>query len=120
MALHDRENRSLRWLAFGYLAGLGGAILDWGGRWLPHWLSMGLFIEAAPIGYACFYISIAAFVRRGERARWLWVLLLGAALPIFLYCGVAGQMNWSATLQDFLLAVETGFATLLLLATKDR
>jgi diguanylate cyclase (GGDEF)-like protein len=120
MALQDRENRSLRWLAFGYLAGLAGAILDWGGAWLPHWLSMGLFMEAAPIGYACFYTSIAVFVRRGERARWLWVLLLGAALPFFLYCSVRGPMLWSATLQDFLLAVETGFATLLLLATNDR
>ena len=120
MALHDRENRSLRWLAFGYLAGLAGAILDWGGRWLPHWMSMGLFMEAAPIGYACFYISIALFVRRGERARWFWALLLGAALPLFLYCSVAGHMNWSATLEDFLLAVETGFTTLLLLATHDR
>ncbi len=120
MAIHDRENRSLRWLAFGYLSGLGGTILDWGARWLPHWLSMGLFMEAAPIGYACFYISIAVFVRRGERARWLWGLLLGGALPFFLYCSIAGRMDRSAMLQDFLLAVETGLATLLLLATNDR
>ncbi len=120
MALQDRRSKSLRWLAYGYIAGFGGALLDLGGRWLPHWLSMGVFMEAAPVGYACFCISVAHFTRRGIRLRWLWLLVNLGALPFFLRWSVTGHMSASATLQDGILAVETGLTALLLLSTHDR
>jgi len=120
MALQDRSSRSLRWLAYGYIAGLGGAVLDLGGRWLPHWLSMGVFMEAAPAGYACFCISIALFIRRGIRLRWLWLLVNLVALPFFLRWSVTGHLSASATLEDGILAVETAVTALLILKTTDR
>jgi diguanylate cyclase (GGDEF)-like protein len=120
MALQDRSSKSLRWLAYGYIAGFGGAMLDLGGRWLPHWLSMGVFMAAAPVGYACFSISVAHFTRRGIRLRWLWLLVNLGALPFFVSWSVTGHMSASATLQDGILAVETGLTALLLLSTNDR
>jgi diguanylate cyclase (GGDEF)-like protein len=121
MALQDRANTSLSWLAFGYISGFTGAMLDLGGRWLPHWLSMGLFMEAAPVGYACFCVSVAHFVRRGIRTRWLWLLVVLGTLPFFLTWSVTtGHMSASATLQDSILALETAVTSLLLLTTADR
>jgi diguanylate cyclase (GGDEF)-like protein len=120
MALQDRTNKSLRWLAFGYVSGFCGALLDLGGHWLPHWLSMGVFMEAAPIGYACFYTSVAHFVRRGIRTRWLCLLLVLGALPFFLTWSVTHHMGASATLQDAILALETALTALLLFTTSDR
>jgi diguanylate cyclase (GGDEF)-like protein len=120
MALQDRNSRSVRWLAYGYIAGCAGAALDLGAQWLPHWLSMGLFMLAAPIGYGCFYTGVAYFVRRGIRVRWLCFLMILAALPFFLDWSVSGRMNLSATLQDGLLAVETAFTAVLLVTTSER
>lgn len=119
MALQDRANRSLRWLAFGYLAGLGGAVLDLGGHWLPHLLSWGLFMEAPLIGYGCFYVSISFFVRRGQWGRWVPGVCIVAALPFFLVWALSGQLDRSATLQDFVLAVETAMTVGLLVTTRD-
>jgi diguanylate cyclase (GGDEF)-like protein len=120
MALQDRSNKSLRWLACGYIAGFAGALLDFGGRWLPHWLSMGVFMEAAPVGYACFFIAVAHFVRRGLRAGWLWLLIVVVALPFFLHWGVSGHMSASSALQDSILAFETAITALLLFIVTDR
>jgi len=120
MALQDRANRSLRWLAYGYISGFAGAVLDLGGHWFPHWLSMGVFMEAAPIGYACFYSSVALFVRRGIHARWVCLLFILGVLPFFLSWSVTGHMSASATLADAILAVETALTAALLLMTFDR
>jgi diguanylate cyclase (GGDEF)-like protein len=121
MALQDRANRSLRWLAYGYCAGLGGAILDWGGHWfaIPHFLSRGLFMEAPILGYGCFCVSISLFVRRGRRGRWFPAFCIVAALPFFLVWALSGHLDRSATLQDFMLALETALTVALLLLTVD-
>jgi len=120
MALQDRGNKSLRWLAYGYISGFAGAILDMGGHWLPHWLSTGVFIEAAPIGYGCFYTGVAHFVRRGIRARWFCLLLILGGLPFFLSWSVSGRLNSGAALQDGILAVETALTAVLLVTPSDR
>jgi diguanylate cyclase (GGDEF)-like protein len=120
MALQDRANKSLRWLAFGYISGFAGAMLDLSGHWLPHWLSMGVFMEAAPIGYACFYTSAAQFVRRGIRSSWLLLLIVTGALPVFLLWSVTGHMSASATLQDAILSFETALTAILLFSVSDR
>jgi diguanylate cyclase (GGDEF)-like protein len=125
MALQDRGNKSLRWLALGYLSGFAGAMLALSGHWhpgghaLPRWLSMGLLKEAAPIGYGCFYAGVADFVRRGIRVRWFCLALVLGALPFFLSWSVTGHWSASATLEDALLTVETGLTAILLLTTSD-
>lgn len=119
MALQDRANRSLRWLAFGYCAGFAGAVLDWGAHWLPHLLSWGLVMEAPLIGYGCFYLSIAIFVRRGLAARWIPAILAVAAMPFFLVWSLSGQLDRSSTLQDFCLALITALTVVLLVTTLD-
>ncbi|HVT97853.1 MAG TPA: GGDEF domain-containing protein [Acidobacteriaceae bacterium] len=120
MAIQDRENESLSWLAGGYVVGACGSLLDLGGRWLPHWMSMGLFMEAAPIGYACIYTSVAVFLRRGIKGRWLWLLIALGALPFFLRWSATQNLSASATLVDGILAVQTAATSLLLLSTTDR
>jgi diguanylate cyclase (GGDEF)-like protein len=120
MALQDRANISLRWLAWGYVAGAIGAFLEFGSHVLPHWLSLGVSMEAAPLGYACFYMAVASFVRRGIRARWLWLLVLLAALPFYLRWSVTLRLDLSSTLQDSILALETACTTVLLLLINDR
>jgi diguanylate cyclase (GGDEF)-like protein len=120
MALQDRANRSLRWLAFGYISGAIGAFLEFGSHVLPHWLSDGIFMEAAPLGYACFFMAVACFVRRGIRARWLWLFVLLATLPFYLQWSVTGSFSASSTVQDATLAIETACTALLLIITNDR
>lgn len=120
MALQDRANRSLRWLAFGYVAGAAGAFLGLGYHVLPHWLSDGLYMEAAPLGYSCFFMAVACFVRRGIRARWLWLSALLATLPFYLQWSVTGRLDRSSTLQDATLAVITASTAILILLTRDR
>ena len=120
MALQDRDNESLRWLAWGYIAGFLGALLDLGGHWLPHWLSMGVYMEAAPAAYACFFISVAYFVRRGIRGRWLWLIILTAALPFFVRWGTTANMSASGVLHDSIVALESACTAWLLVSTVDR
>jgi diguanylate cyclase (GGDEF)-like protein len=120
MALQDRANPSLRWLAWGYIAGSAGAVLDFGVHILPHWLSWGLSMEAAPVGYACFFMAVACFVRRGIRARWLWLFLLLATLPIYLRWSATHSLDASSTLEDATLCLETACTAALLLIANDR
>jgi hypothetical protein len=71
MAASDRTNRSLRWLAYAYVAGFAGGIFEMGGRFLPNWISVPLATLAAPVGYACLHAGIVHFVHRGARTRWV-------------------------------------------------
>jgi diguanylate cyclase (GGDEF)-like protein len=120
MAMQNRDNAGLRWLALGYISGLTGAVLDFGGHWLPAWLSPGVSMEAAPVGYACFHACAVQFVRRGWRTRWLSVLLAGGSLPFFLLWAHREHMSQSATLQDFILAVQTLMTSVLIVGGADR
>jgi diguanylate cyclase (GGDEF)-like protein len=124
MALGDRANRSLRWLAFAYVAGFGGALLDLASHFfgprLSHWFSLGLVMEAPVVGYACLFAAVAAFVRRGERARWLCFGLAAATLPFFLAWSHPHTISRSATLQDGILAVDTALAVVLLFSASER
>jgi diguanylate cyclase (GGDEF)-like protein len=125
MAAMDRSNRSLRWLACGYIAGLTGGIFQFADQLLPGWISVPFYMIAAPVGYACFHASIVAFVRRGERTRWVSVALLGGSLPVYLYLSMPwmnahfAQMDRISTLSDFTLAVQTMLSAWLLLSTVD-
>jgi diguanylate cyclase (GGDEF)-like protein len=125
MAAMDRSNRSLRWLACGYIAGLTGGVFQFADQLLPGWISIPFFMIAAPVGYACFNASIVAFVRRGERTRWVSIVLLAGSLPVYIYLSMPwmnahfAQMDRISTLSDFTLAVQTMFSAWLLLSTVD-
>ena len=119
MALQNRENISLRWLALGYVSGLVGGILDLGSRWLPVWLSLGFGMAAAPVGYACFHACTVQFVRKGWRTRWISVVMLGAALPFFIVWCHRDGLSKSATLADFVLAVQTLLTVIVILSSSD-
>jgi diguanylate cyclase (GGDEF)-like protein len=119
MAFKDRENRSLRWLAFGYLSGVLGGLLQLGHHLVPAWASLGLFLEAAPIGYACVHAGIVCFVGRGSRTRWISVFLIAATLPLYLLWANPAQIIRSETVADLVLAVQTSLTAGLLLTTRD-
>lgn len=125
MAAMDRSNRSLRWLACGYIAGLTGGIFQFADHLLPGWIAIPFYMIAAPVGYACFNAGIVAFVQRGERTRWVSLVLLAGSLPVYIYLTMPwmnahfAQMDRISTLADFTLAVQTMFSAWLLLSTVD-
>jgi diguanylate cyclase (GGDEF)-like protein len=124
MAINDRCNRSLRWLACAYLAGFGGAVFDWAGRWLTEWIPLTFGILAAPIGYSCLHAGMVEFVRRGARTRWISAVMLAVTLPLLMLWSAPGgshvpEFGRMTTLADFFLAVQTAFSAWLLLSTRD-
>ena len=119
MALHDRENRSLRWLAFGYLSGLIGGVLDFTRSYLPAWLGIGLTMEAVPVGYACFYAGLTLFVHRGAESRWLVAGLAVLTLPFHIYWSESHSLVQSLALLSLTLAMQTSITVWLLLRTSE-
>lgn len=120
MALHDRENRSLRWLAFGNAAGLVAGVLQFGEHVLPLWASLGLGFACPLVGYACFYVGLALFAKRGLALRWVSIAMLAASLPVFLSGFSYHHLDISSTVQDLGLAIQTTLSLWLLLTTRDR
>jgi len=122
MAVIDRGNVSLRWLAGAYVAGFCGAAFDWASPVLPDWLSITFSTLAAPVGYACLHAGFAAFVRRGARTRWVSVAMLAISLPLYLKWSIGQhleQIDRITTLADLCLAVQTALTAWLLLSTRD-
>ena len=119
MVLKDRGNRTIGWIACAYLAGLVGGLLQLGHRILPDWAPLGLFMEAAPIGYACLHAGIAHFVGRGARTRWIPVALIALTLPLCLLWSNPAQAVRGETLTDLVLALQTSLTAWLLLSTRD-
>ncbi|SNS93088.1 diguanylate cyclase (GGDEF) domain-containing protein [Granulicella rosea] len=121
MAWDDRENRSLRWLACAYVAGLVYGVAGLAGHALPHWLRVTVMMEATPIAYAFHYAGVAHFLGRGKRLLWISAAMAIVSLPFYLYMGLAGN-GWSAelsTLNDLILALQTTLTAWLLFTTSD-
>jgi diguanylate cyclase (GGDEF)-like protein len=125
MALRDRDNLSLRWLAYAYLSGLAGTLiqitnhLPYTAHLLPLWIGRGLYMEAVPIGYACIHLSIIHFVHRGARTRWISLALILASLPLYLLWSGHAHAAQSSTLSDLVLSLQTALTAWLLLSTND-
>jgi diguanylate cyclase (GGDEF)-like protein len=119
MALQNRKSPSLRWLAFGYTSGLVGALIDLGSHRLPAWISLGIVMEAAPVGYACFHFGVVEFTRKAWRTRWISGILLAGSLPFFLVWANLAHLSQSSTLTDFVLAVQTLMTSIVILNADD-
>ncbi|HXE31618.1 MAG TPA: GGDEF domain-containing protein [Terriglobales bacterium] len=120
MALQDRENEALRWLALGYGMGTLGAIIGFLAAWEPRWLVLGFANLAAPLGYACFNICVVRLVGRGRATIWVSAGLIAAAAPLFLHWADFHHLSPSATLGDGLLALITTMSAWLLASSRDR
>jgi diguanylate cyclase (GGDEF)-like protein len=126
MAVRDKRNLSLRWLAYAYLSGFAGTLIQTAGHipftahLMPHWITRGLYMEAVPIGYACVHLSIIHFVHRGARTRWISLALLAVSLPLYLYWSTTLDPAPSETLSDLVLALQTALTAWLLLSTRDQ
>ncbi len=119
MALQDRENLSLRWVAFGYLSGLIGGVLDFTSHYLPDWLGVGIPMEQVPVGFACFYVGLTHFVNRGAKSRWLVAGLVAVTLPFHVEWSRSHSLTPSLALLSLTLAVQTSITVWLLLTTSE-
>jgi diguanylate cyclase (GGDEF)-like protein len=125
MALLDKKNLSLRWLAYAYLSGVAGTLLQLVSHLpslahlLPVWISRGLYMEAIPIGYACIHFSIIHFVQRGSRTRWISLALIVGSLPFYVSWSISNHIPQIETLSDLVLALQTYLTAWLLLSTRD-
>lgn len=126
MALNNRGNRSLRWLAYAFLAGCAGGVFQLGEHILPTWTSLTFETLAAPIGYACIHASIVCFVRRGQRTRWVSLFLVLGSIPLYLFWSLPSlhvrspHVDQIVTLADFTLGIQTALSSWLLLSTVDK
>jgi len=125
MALLDRTNRSFRWLAIAYCAGLAGGAFQFAGRALPYSVSIPLSMIAAPVGYACIHAGVVNFLQRGWRTRWISLVLVIGSYCCFVFWSLLLPnsfgliMDRMATLQDFALAIQTAITSTVLLSTRD-
>lgn len=125
MALHDRENRSFRWLACAYCAGLMGGAFEFAHNLLPAPLYVPMSMIAAPAGYACIHCGVVLFLRRAWLTRWMsFVLVAITFLAFLLWSPSLAQsfgpvMDRMATLQDLELAIQTAITSIVLLSTWD-
>ncbi len=126
MALNNRGNRSLRWLAYAYLAGCAGGIFQLAEPVLPAWTSLTFETLAAPVGYACIHASIVFFVRRGGRTQWVSLALVLGSVVMYLWWSLpvfnphGARIDQIVNLSDFTLAIQTAFSSWLLFSTIDK
>ena len=125
MALHDRENRSFRWLACAYCAGLIGGVFEFARHLVPAWVSVPISMIAAPAGYACIHCGVVHFLKRAWPTRWVSFAFVVSTFVAFLFWSPSlahsfgPVMDRMATLQDLELAVQTALTSIVLLSTWD-
>jgi diguanylate cyclase (GGDEF)-like protein len=119
MAIKDRTNRSIRWLAYTYTAGLMACLLQFASPYLPTWASTGLSMVAAPIGFACIHACIVDFVGRGRNTRWIPVAFVVVSLPFCLLWSDPAHYGRILTIIDFVLTLVPPLTAWLLLTARD-
>jgi diguanylate cyclase (GGDEF)-like protein len=125
MALHDRENRSFRWLASAYIAGLIGGAFDFAHSLVPVWVSVPISMIAAPAGYACIHSGVVHFLKRAWPTRWISFALVATAFAAFLFWtpslahSFGPVMDRMSTLQDLELAIQTALTSIVLFSTRE-
>ena len=87
---------------------------------LPAWASLGLFMEAAPIGYACIHAGYCQLHRpRRSHPLDLPSPSSPAAFPFYLFWSDPAHLIYSETLADLVLALQTTLTAWLLISTCD-
>ncbi len=120
MALRDRADKSLRWLAAVFVVGVLGALPQLFSELLPKGLPDGLHMTSSIIAYACAHACLVQFTGRAKRSRWVSVLLVVAATPFLIVWSVQLRYGAAVTLQDLTLGVQLALSAGLLLASRDK
>ena len=120
MAVRDRADRSLRWLAAVFLCGAAGALPQLFADSLPQGLPDGLHMTGSILAYACVHACIVQFTGRARRSRWVSVFLVVAASPFLIAWNVQLRYGAAVTLQDLVLGVQLALSAGLLLSSRDK
>jgi diguanylate cyclase (GGDEF)-like protein len=120
LALQRWNDRTRRWLWYGFLANTAGAAIDLGQAHLPRWISHGLNEEPIAISYALLNVALICFDRRGRKAVWPSGLILLIGLPFFLAWS-GRPVQWpSDAMADGLISLECAITTVLLLQGQEQ
>ncbi len=118
MSLNDRQNRSLRWLAYSYVFGTLVSLLTLSHS-LPLWLSTGVGFEAPLVAYAAANVGIVYFVQRGHWTRLASLLLLAITLPPLILWSNNTDTIRSTAVVDLSLVIQISLSAWLLFTTRD-
>jgi diguanylate cyclase (GGDEF)-like protein len=119
LAFQRWNDRTRRWLWYGFLANTLGAAIDLSQAHLPRWIGHGLNEEPIALSYAALNVAIVWFDRRGRTAVWLSALVLLGGLPFFLVWS-GNPVQWpNDALADLLIAIECAITTVLLLQGRE-
>lgn len=115
MAFRDRENVSLRWMAYS----LGVAIVDGLATLLranlPVWIIHGLVLVVPPIGYLCFHVALVLFFNKGFRTRWIPLGIVFVSAPFYVWASQSSTPVYAVLVQDISLALQTAVLAVVLL-----
>ncbi len=120
LAVQRWNDRTRRWLWYGFLANAVGAVLDLAGDRLPPSISHGLDMAMIPFSYAFLNIALVYFDRRGKLAIWLSNAIVLLALPFFLAWRSHPSMMRSEALGDLVIAFECVVTVALLTGGKEQ
>ncbi len=120
LALQRWNDRTRRWLWFGFLANAAGAIFDLLAGHLPAWIGHGINLAMIPLSYALLNVALVHFERRSRKSIHLSAAILLCALPWLLaWCHDPSQVR-SYGLADLAIALEVLITFALLLHGKER
>lgn len=122
LAVQRWEDRSRRWLWYGFLANTAGALIDLFSAHLPVWIGRGINGEMIPLSYAMLNIALVHFTGRGLRwkARGISMWLLAAGLPFFVAWQAASTRVPSDSIADLLIGLECLVSINLLAGRQER
>lgn len=120
LAVQRWDDRTRRWLWYGFLANAVGAVLDLAGNRLPPFISHGFDLAMIPLSYAFLNIALVYFDRRGRLAVWISSAIILLALPFFLAWRNYPSMMRSDALGDLIIALECVVTVALLTGGKEQ
>lgn len=120
LAVQRWEDRTRRWLWYGFLANAVGAVLDLAGDRLPPSISHGLVVAMIPLSYAFLNVALVYFDRRGKVAVWASNIIILLSLPFLLVWRTQPSMVRSDAFGDLLIALECMVTVILLSAGKEQ
>jgi len=120
LAVQRWDDRTRRWLWYGFLANAVGAVLDLAGNRLPSFISHGFDLAMIPLSYAFLNIALVYFDRRRRQAVWISSAIIVLALPFLLAWRNHSSMMRSDALGDLIIALECVVTVALLTGGKEQ